>query len=104
MLKIESKPQFSTMVKVNTAAIQGDFQVVFEALPDDELQPLDDGQAGSWKKLLQRVVVSFETVQVCGESVEGYPTNLPKLIRWPGVGAAMVSAYYKGLWENTQGN
>lgn len=105
MLKIDTKPVFDATVRVNTAAIQGDFRATFEALPSDELQALDDGSDGAWKKLLARVVVATEPVHIGGQPVEGHtPEGLAALIRWPGVGAAMCAAYYKGLWEAAAGN
>jgi hypothetical protein len=105
MLKINKSPTFKYTVAVNTAAIQGDFEALFEALPTDELDKLDDGQPGAWKKVLARVTKAFGAVEIEGESFDSdSPGALDKLTRWPGVGAAMLRAYYAGLWENTQGN
>lgn len=105
MLKIDKAPKFSALVTVNTAAIKGEFNVHFEALPSDELAELDKGEAGDWKRVLARVVRGFDPVEVCGETVDSTKADeLAKLIRWPGVGAAMLAAYYKGLWEAGSGN
>lgn len=105
MLKIEKAPTFQATVTVNTAAIKGDFKATFEALPTDELAKLDNGEALAWKAVLARVVRGFEAVDIEGEQIEGnQPEGLDRLIRWPGVGAAMLRAYYAGLWEAGQGN
>lgn len=105
MLIIDKSPTFESTVKVHTAAIKGEFKAKFVALPTDELAALDNGDASGWKALLGKVVKGFDQVQIDGEAVSGdQPGGLDKLIRWPGVGAAMVAAYYKGLWEASQGN
>lgn len=104
MFKIEAKPTFSALVRVSTQAIKGEFNVLFLALPSDELAELDDGAADAWKKVLARVVVSFDPCELAGEQLAGSPADLPRLIRWPGVGAAMLRGYYAGLWETASGN
>ncbi len=105
MLKIEAEPVFEVAVQVNTAAIKGSFKAQFLALPTDELEKLDTGAASAWREVLKRVVRGFEPVQVCGEWVDGEQADgLAKLLRWPGVGPAMLGAYYRGLWEAASGN
>lgn len=105
MLRIDAEPTFTTTVKVNTKAIQGEFDVEFLALPTDELEALDTGEAKAWRKVLERVVRSFGPVEVAGQRIDSVvPGDLQKLIRWPGVGPAMLAAYYNGLWSEAQGN
>ena len=105
MLKIQSEPTFTATVKVNTAAIKGEFDVEFLALPTDELEALDTGEPKAWKAVLGRVVRGFDQVEIAGERIDGVePDGLQRLIRWPGVGPAMLTAYYNGLWSEAQGN
>ena len=104
MLKIDPTPKFTTKVTVNTLAIQGVFDVTYSVLPSDELKAIDDGSAESWRVLLARVVQRFEPVDVAGETLNGGPEDLPKLIRWPGVGQAMLARYWAGLYEAAAGN
>lgn len=105
MLKIVTDPKFNTTVKVNTLAIQGEFPATFRVLPSDELKALDDGQADGWKALLARVVINAGPVEIAGAAVRGdTPGGLADLIRWPGVGPAMLAAYWAGLYEAAQGN
>jgi hypothetical protein len=104
MFKIDATPTFMALVRVNTAAIKGEFNVCFVALPTDELAELDDGAADAWRKVLARVVASFDACELAGEQLAGAQADLPRLIRWPGVGAAMLRAYYQGLWEAASGN
>lgn len=105
MLKIDADPKFSATVKVNTLAIQGEFPAKFRVLPSDELAALDDGKPDSWKALLQRVVVDAGPVDIAGQAVRGdTPAGLADMIRWPGMGPAMLAAYWAGLYEAAQGN
>lgn len=105
MLKIDANPKFTTTVKVNTKAIQGEFPATFRVLPSDELAQQDDGKPDSWKQLLQLVVLDAGPVEIAGAAVRGdTPAGLADLIRWPGVGPAMLSAYWAGLYEAAQGN
>lgn len=104
MLTIDN-PSFTATVTVSTAAIKGDFKCDFMALPTDELALLDNGEPLAWKAVLAKVVRGFEPVKVCGETIDGSQADaLAKLLRWPGVGAAMLRAYYSGLWDNAAGN
>lgn len=106
MLKIQKNPTFTATVTVATAAIKGSFDVVFEALPSDELEQLDTGAPKAWKDVLARVVRSIdpEGIEIEGEPLGGTAAQLAALTRWPGVGAAMLSSYYAGLWGAAQGN
>ena len=104
MFKIEAQPVFQSKVTVNTAALKLDFTATYVALPSDELAELDDGSPEAWKKVLARVVRSFDACEVAGEQLAGTAADLPRLIRWPGVGAAMLRTYYSGLWESAAGN
>lgn len=105
MLKIDADPKFTTTVKVNTKAIQGEFPATFRVLPSDELAQLDDGKPDSWKALVNRVVVDAGPVEIAGAAVRGdTPAGLADLIRWPGIGPAMLAAYWAGLYEAAQGN
>ena len=105
MLKIDADPKFTTTVKVNTKAIQGEFPATFTVLPSDELAKLDDGKPDSWKALLQRVVRDAGPVDIAGAVVRGdTPAGLADMMRWPGIGPAMLAAYWAGLYEAAQGN
>ena len=105
MFKIIAEPQFTTDVKVNTLALQGEFSTTYRVLPSDELKALDNGEADSWKQLLARVVVGFGPVEIAGSTVMGDQADgLAQLIRWPGVGQAMLARYWAGLYEAAQGN
>lgn len=105
MLKIDADPQFKTTVKVNTKAFNGEFPAAFRVLPSDELAKLDDGQAAAWKDLLARVVVDAGPVEIAGALVQANtPEGLAQLIRWPGIGPAMLQEYWASLYEARQGN
>lgn len=100
MLKINVSPEFTNTVKVTTKALQGEFPCYYRVLPVEELDKLDDGKPNSWRLLLAKVVVKFEPIEIGGEVV----STLEQLIRWPGVGPAMLAAYWSGLYEAAQGN
>lgn len=105
MLKIESNPKFTATVRVNTAAIKGEFQVTYLAKPTDELDALDNGEPRAWREVLKAVVVDSDPVEINGTPVRAdTPAGLADLVRWPGVGPAMLAAYWQGLWGEAQGN
>ncbi len=108
MLKVIANPTFTNSVVVNTKALQGSFNVVFIAKPSSECKRLEaaaiergDGPQG----LLFDVVQSHEEVEVFGEALRtAGADSIRRLLDIPGVGPAMLKAYYNGMWEEASGN
>lgn len=109
MLQIDSSPTFTMTVKVNTRAIKGELPVTFLAKPLDELKAIEAQAQAEGKPpgdaVLAAVVRSFGDVEVGGEMLVGEKArDLARLIRWPGVGTAMSAHYWRGLYEEAEGN
>lgn len=103
MLKITKNPEFTTTVHVRTAHTSGSFPATFKAMPSSELAELEKKAAAAGRGtagILPDVTVRFSDVELPGNT---NPT-LDQLLDQPGVGPAMVAAYYRGLWEEQQGN
>lgn len=108
-LKIVARPTFDTDVVVNTRHLQGDFKARFVALPSSRIKAIETAalQAGQApdEALLLEVCEWFETVELpeCALPFCG-PDSVKALLDYPGTGPAMTKAYYRGLWEEAQGN
>lgn len=107
-LKIVDRPEFEATVVVNTRHLKGDFKARFVALPGSRIKAAEEAaiQAGKGPEgLLFDVCTWFEPVELPEgplNHVDG--GSLAKLLDYPGIGPAMVKAYYRALWEETQGN
>jgi hypothetical protein len=105
MLKIDARPHFEMPVTVATRAIRGTFTVTFMAMPDHELEQLQARADQNPKHWLHAVVARFQDVEIAGELIDGSTDDgLQRLLSWPGIGPAMVNAYFRGLWEEAEKN
>lgn len=103
MLTIINRPEFDTTVPVRTAHTRGEFKARFVALPVDELRALELAAQAEGKGLSG--ILPTVTVSVSDFALpDGKPATLDNLLNYPGVGPAMVKAYYDGLWNEQQGN
>lgn len=110
MLKIVRHPVFTAPVLLNTLVLKGEFDVSFVALPTSELKALEKDGLEQGLTLqhatLRGVVKGWTALEIDGQpfpfvSIED---SLPKLLDQPGVGPAMLKAYYRALWEEASGN
>jgi hypothetical protein len=109
MLKIVSRPEFEQKVVVNTKHLKGEFVARFVALPQSEISAIEAKLIAERKgpqDLVHHVCVGHDTVDMLGEAVEysAGGLSLTKLLDYPGIGPAMLKAYYAGLWEEASGN
>lgn len=103
MLKIVNRPEFTQPVVMRTAHTQGDFWARFVALPSSELRALEAQAAAEGKGLAG--VLPHVTLEIGDIELPGNPTpTLEQALDHPGIGPAMVDAYYRGLWQEKQGN
>lgn len=108
-LKIVARPVFETTVVVNMRHLKGDFKARFVALRSSaikaiETEALKAGQSPD-EALLLEACEWFETVELPeGPLPYVNADSLLKLLDYPGMGPAMTKAYYRGQWEEAQGN
>lgn len=109
MLKIIARPEFDQTVTVNTKHLKGEFGARFVALPQSEISAIEAKLKAEGKgpqDLVYHVCVGHDTVDMAGEAVEykAGGLSLAVLLDYPGIGPAMLKAYYAGLWEEASGN
>lgn len=102
MLKIVQRPEFTVSVTVNTLHTQGSFRMACVALPLSELEAIDKKAMAEGRSygVLREVVTALHELELPGDAA---PT-VAAALDYPGLGAAMLQAYYRGLYEEQQGN
>lgn len=102
MLKIVQRPAFTVTVMVNTLHTQGEFKMDCVALPQSELDAIDKKAIAEGRSygVLREAVTKLRELELPGNPLP----NVAQALDYPGLGAAMLQAYYRGLYEEQQGN
>lgn len=109
MFNIDAKPVFTTPVIVkgfgDDGQDGGEFTLTFRVRPVDEFSTYDLNEPADVAKfLLDTVVDGSGFIDEAKEPVNFTVTLLERLMDWPHVRRAMVSAYLQGLAKASQGN
>lgn len=110
-----SGPTFWLTVDVSTRALQGSVDVQFVAKRMSETKVIEhrvqedgSGYAGFVREVAAGLKNVRLNVPLAGLNADGtfdsLAAGLDELLDWPAVGAAMQTAYYRGLWEEEEKN